>query len=85
MCALPFRQCYFHNFLLVQVDVPQAAICVVASQIANFGESMIGALLQGKDGFGWVSSYFNHQFTICVWVLVFFLSYEYFLSSNIRN
>jgi len=41
------------NFL-TQIDVSQGAICVIASQIANFGESLIGAALQDKEGFQWV-------------------------------
>ncbi|KAH7686302.1 putative membrane protein [Dioscorea alata] len=44
------------GYFMGEVDVPQAAICVVASQIANLGESMIGALLQGKDGFSWLNN-----------------------------
>lgn len=36
-----------------QVDLPQASICVLASQIANFGESVIGATLHNKDSFQW--------------------------------
>ncbi|KAJ0971457.1 hypothetical protein J5N97_019416 [Dioscorea zingiberensis] len=44
------------GFLMGEVDVPQAAICVLASQIANFGESMIGALLQEKEGFRWLNN-----------------------------
>jgi uncharacterized membrane protein len=38
-----------------QVNEPQVVLCVLASQIANFGESLIGATLQDKDGFEWVS------------------------------
>lgn len=39
----------------LQIDVRAAIICVIASQIANFGESLIGASLQEKEGFLWVS------------------------------
>lgn len=46
---------YFFSFKL---DIPQAVICVVASQIANFVESYIGAVLQDKEDFQWVSIYF---------------------------
>jgi uncharacterized membrane protein len=34
----------------------QCAVCILASQIANYGESYIGATLQDKEGFEWVSS-----------------------------
>lgn len=37
-----------------QVSTLEAFICVLAAQIANFGESLIGAALQDKEGFGWV-------------------------------
>ncbi|KAG8657882.1 protein VTE6, chloroplastic isoform X2 [Manihot esculenta] len=37
-----------------EILAPEAVICVIASQIANFGESIIGASLQEKEGFRWV-------------------------------
>ncbi|GJN17788.1 hypothetical protein PR202_gb04886 [Eleusine coracana subsp. coracana] len=43
------------GYLLRQVDMQQGAICIIASQIANYGESYIGATLQDKEGFEWVS------------------------------
>ena len=42
-----------------QVNTHEAIICVLASQIANLGESIIGASLQEKEGFGWVGSLKN--------------------------
>ncbi|XP_020098236.1 protein VTE6, chloroplastic [Ananas comosus] len=44
------------GYFLGEVDVLQAAICVLASQIANFGESLIGAALQEKDGYKWLNN-----------------------------
>ncbi|XP_062220201.1 protein VTE6, chloroplastic isoform X1 [Phragmites australis] len=44
------------GYLLGQVDVPQVAVCVLASQIANYGESYIGATLQDKEGFEWLNN-----------------------------
>lgn len=38
-----------------QIYVPEAIVCVIASQIANLGESLIGASFQDKEGFKWVS------------------------------
>lgn len=38
-----------------QISTLEAVICVLAAQIANVGESLIGAALQDKEGFGWVS------------------------------
>ncbi|RWR86445.1 hypothetical protein CKAN_01534300 [Cinnamomum micranthum f. kanehirae] len=39
-----------------EVDVPEAIVCVIASQIANLGESIIGAALQDKEGFRWLNN-----------------------------
>lgn len=55
---------FFFLFLLClceQINAPEVIICVVASQIANFGESIIGAALQDKEGFRWVG---NHLTTL---------------------
>ncbi|KAL8512198.1 hypothetical protein ACS0TY_018599 [Phlomoides rotata] len=42
--------------LLGQINVLQAVICVIASQIANLGESIIGAVFQEKDGYQWLNN-----------------------------
>lgn len=42
--------------LLGQISTLEAVICVLAAQIANFGESLIGALLQDKEGYGWLNN-----------------------------
>uniref|UniRef100_A0A453FGR9 Uncharacterized protein n=1 Tax=Aegilops tauschii subsp. strangulata TaxID=200361 RepID=A0A453FGR9_AEGTS len=47
------------GYILGQVNLPQSVLCVLASQIANFGESLIGATLQDKEGFEWVSLNFQ--------------------------
>ncbi|XP_074290142.1 protein VTE6, chloroplastic-like isoform X1 [Silene latifolia] len=39
-----------------QINTAQATVCVLASQIANFGESVIGASFQEKDGFQWLNN-----------------------------
>ncbi|KAK3161836.1 hypothetical protein QOZ80_1BG0082130 [Eleusine coracana subsp. coracana] len=44
------------GYLLRQVDMQQGAICIIASQIANYGESYIGATLQDKEGFEWLNN-----------------------------
>lgn len=44
-----------------QINVPESVICVLASQIANLGESMIGAAFQEKEGFLWVCHYLTHM------------------------
>ncbi|KAL3508800.1 hypothetical protein ACH5RR_028201 [Cinchona calisaya] len=42
--------------LLGEIHLSEAIICVVASQIANLGESFIGAEFQGKEGFKWLNN-----------------------------
>ncbi|XP_042030701.1 protein VTE6, chloroplastic-like [Salvia splendens] len=42
--------------VLGQINIPQAVICVIASQIANLGESIIGAVFQEKEGFQWLNN-----------------------------
>ncbi|KAJ8420087.1 hypothetical protein Cgig2_030154 [Carnegiea gigantea] len=44
----------FVGCLTGQINAREATVCVLASQIANFGESVIGASLQEKEGFQWV-------------------------------
>ncbi|XP_010540144.1 PREDICTED: protein VTE6, chloroplastic [Tarenaya hassleriana] len=41
---------------LGQITPPEVGVCVLASQIANFGESIIGATLQDKKGFKWLNN-----------------------------
>ncbi|KAH6788748.1 integral membrane protein of unknown function DUF92 [Perilla frutescens var. frutescens] len=43
-------------YVLGQINIPQAIICVIASQIANLGESIIGAVFQEKEGFQWLNN-----------------------------
>ncbi|KAF8696300.1 hypothetical protein HU200_037206 [Digitaria exilis] len=44
------------GYLLGQVNVSQVAVCLLASQIANYGESYIGATMQDKEGFEWLNN-----------------------------
>ncbi|PRQ30894.1 hypothetical protein RchiOBHm_Chr5g0029561 [Rosa chinensis] len=46
----------FVGCLMGQINGPEAIICVIASQIANVGESIIGAALQDKEGFRWLNN-----------------------------
>ncbi|XP_076904794.1 protein VTE6, chloroplastic-like [Bidens hawaiensis] len=41
---------------LGEIKMAEAVICVLASQIANVGESVIGAVLQDKEGFKWLNN-----------------------------
>ncbi|KAG6790367.1 hypothetical protein POTOM_006520 [Populus tomentosa] len=42
--------------LMGEINVPEVVICVIASQIANVGESIIGAAFQDKEGFQWLNN-----------------------------
>lgn len=42
--------------LMGEINALEAIICVVAAQIANLGESIIGAALQEKEGFQWLNN-----------------------------
>ncbi|XP_057972871.1 protein VTE6, chloroplastic [Malania oleifera] len=44
------------GYLAGEIDAAGAIICVMASQIANVGESIIGAALQEKEGFQWLNN-----------------------------
>ncbi|KAL2986725.1 hypothetical protein AAZX31_12G223900 [Glycine max] len=46
----------FVSFLMGEVGSHEAIICVLAAQIANLGESIIGAALQEKEGFKWLNN-----------------------------
>ncbi|PQM34323.1 protein VTE6 chloroplastic [Prunus yedoensis var. nudiflora] len=46
----------FVGCLMGEITAPEAIICLIASQIANFGESIIGAALQDKEGFRWLNN-----------------------------
>jgi uncharacterized membrane protein len=51
---------------------------VIASQIANVGESIIGAAFQDKEGFQWVSKQKTDNLIshIALTIFPFFFSYE---------
>lgn len=44
------------GYLLGEVDMTGAVVAVVASQIANVGESIIGSVFQEKEGFRWLNN-----------------------------
>lgn len=46
----------FIGCVMGEIGAPEAIICVIASQIANVGESIIGAALQEKKGFQWLNN-----------------------------
>ncbi|KAI4323067.1 hypothetical protein L6164_022702 [Bauhinia variegata] len=46
----------FVGHLVAEIDTHEVVICILASQIANLGESIIGAALQEKEGFRWLNN-----------------------------
>lgn len=52
---------------------------MLASQIANVGESVIGAVLQDKKGYEWVSKktclFIYFLFFPCIWNIFFFFKF----------
>ncbi|XP_040989115.1 protein VTE6, chloroplastic-like [Juglans microcarpa x Juglans regia] len=46
----------FISCLMAELGAAEGLICVIASQIANVGESIIGAVLQEKEGFRWLNN-----------------------------
>ncbi|KAL0320586.1 UNVERIFIED_CONTAM: protein VTE6, chloroplastic [Sesamum radiatum] len=70
--TLTWRAFGSSGFLLVAtffvlINAPEAVICVIASQIANLAESIIGAALQEKEGFRWDLAAAKHarSCTVC--------------------
>lgn len=57
-----------------QINGPEAIICVIASQLANVGESIIGAALQEKEGFRWVGNHFNNVISTFFFFRYLFIS-----------
>lgn len=64
--------------VMLQVDVSQVVLCVLASQIANYVESYIGATLQDKEGFEWVSLHFYLTKYCC---FIYRVSLDFFFSN----
>ncbi|XP_010916355.1 protein VTE6, chloroplastic [Elaeis guineensis] len=69
------------GYFLREIDVPQAAICVLASQIANFGESLIGAALQDKEGFRWLNNDAVNVINISIGSILAVLMQQFMLQS----
>ncbi|KAK1275391.1 hypothetical protein QJS04_geneDACA012899 [Acorus gramineus] len=64
-----------------EVDVIGAAICVIASQIANLGESIIGASLQEKEGFQWLNNDMVNVINISIGSILAVLMQQFILRS----
>ncbi|KAL2331292.1 hypothetical protein Fmac_018873 [Flemingia macrophylla] len=56
LAAVSFLMGEFPKLLRKEIGSHEAIICVLASQIANLGESIIGASFQEKEGFKWLNN-----------------------------
>ncbi|GER53962.1 hypothetical protein STAS_31513 [Striga asiatica] len=72
------------GFVSKQINVPEAVICVIASQIANLGESIIGAELQEKDGFRWLNNDAVNVINISMGSILAILMQQLILQSWLR-
>ncbi|KAJ6416906.1 hypothetical protein OIU84_002734 [Salix udensis] len=67
--------------ILGEINAPEAVICVIASQIANVGESIIGAALQEKEGFQWLNNDVVNVINISVGSILAVLMQQVFLQT----
>ncbi|KAF9672585.1 hypothetical protein SADUNF_Sadunf11G0057400 [Salix dunnii] len=67
--------------ILGEINAPEAVICVIASQIANVGESIIGAALQEKEGFQWLNNDVVNVINISVGSILAVLMQQVFLQN----
>ncbi|CAH2067830.1 unnamed protein product, partial [Thlaspi arvense] len=66
---------------LGQITPPEAAVCVLASQIANLGESIIGASFQDKEGFEWLNNDVVNVINISLGSIVAILMQQFILQN----
>ncbi|CAA0341503.1 unnamed protein product [Arabidopsis thaliana] len=69
---------------LGQITPPEAAVCVLASQIANLGESIIGASFQDKEGFKWLNNDVVNVINISLGSIVAILMQQFILQNWVK-
>ncbi|KAJ4843179.1 Protein vte6, chloroplastic [Turnera subulata] len=67
--------------LMGEVNASEAVVCVIASQIANLGESIIGAALQEKKGFEWLGNDFVNVINISMGSILAVLMQQFILQN----
>ncbi|XP_068658873.1 protein VTE6, chloroplastic [Aristolochia californica] len=67
--------------LMGEVNAPEAVLCVLASQIANLGESIIGASFQEKEGFRWLNNDVVNVINITIGSILAVLMQQFILRS----
>ena len=65
------------TFLSIQVAADQAWIIALAAFAANWAESLLGALLQGKKNFDWLSNDVVNILQTCLaaYLAMFFIDF----------
>ncbi|CAH8359370.1 unnamed protein product [Eruca vesicaria subsp. sativa] len=66
---------------LGQITPPEAAVCVLSSQIANLGESIIGASFQDIEGFKWLNNDVVNVINISLRSIVAILMQQFILQN----
>ncbi|KAH0876196.1 hypothetical protein HID58_073558 [Brassica napus] len=66
------------------ITPPEAAVCVLASQIANLGESIIGASFQDKEGFKWLNNDVVNVINISLGSIVAILMQQFILQNWVK-
>uniref|UniRef100_A0A7N0TE79 Uncharacterized protein n=1 Tax=Kalanchoe fedtschenkoi TaxID=63787 RepID=A0A7N0TE79_KALFE len=75
--VLAFVGCYVNL-----IKPPEAVVCIIASQIANIGESIIGATLQEKDGFQWLNNDLVNVINISMGSIIAVMIHQLLYRSN---
>ncbi|CAM8946949.1 unnamed protein product [Rhodiola kirilowii] len=66
------------------IKPPEAMVCIIASQIANVGESIIGATLQEKEGFQWLNNDLVNVINISMGSIIAVMIQQLLLGSNLK-
>ncbi|CAM8906385.1 unnamed protein product [Rhodiola kirilowii] len=66
------------------IKPPEAMVCIIASQIANVGESIIGATLQEKEGFQWLNNDLVNVINISMGSIVAVMIQQLLMGSNLK-
>ncbi|KAL9690558.1 hypothetical protein QQ045_010960 [Rhodiola kirilowii] len=66
------------------IKPPEAIVCIIASQIANVGESIIGATLQEKEGFQWLNNDLVNVINISMGSIIAVMIQQLLMGSNLK-
>ncbi|KAI3708246.1 hypothetical protein L2E82_37411 [Cichorium intybus] len=71
----------FVGCIMGEIKVAEAVVCVLASQIANVGESVIGAVLQDKKGYEWLNNDVVNVINISLGSILAILMHQFVLQN----